>query len=167
MTTSPERLTTPPNGGIPNNPALPALIFRAAVEPDEASARAKFRMNGWGGLWTWTVFDYHHWHPGSHEALACIRGWADLHLGGPEGSIVRIDAGDVAVLPAGFGHKRAASGDGFAVVGAYPPGQESPEICRADAMDMAAALDRIGKTPLPGTDPLGTGNVLAAWGATR
>ena len=164
MNTPPERLMIPPNGGVPNNPSLPGLVMRAAIDPVEARVREMFHVNGWGGLWTWTVFDYHHWHPDSHEALACICGWADLHLGGPDGPVVRVEAGDVAVLPAGFGHKRAASGGGFAVVGAYPPGQESPEICRADEMDISTALNRITATPLPRTDPLGLGHVRTAWG---
>lgn len=154
MNAKPERLAVPSNGGIPNNPRLPALIYRGAVTPDETVARETFRGNGWGGLWTWTVFDHHHWHPDSHEALGCVAGWADLHLGGPDGPVVRLEAGDVAVLPAGFGHKRVASGDGFRVVGAYPPGQESPEILGADAMAIERALARIGAVPLPGGDPV-------------
>lgn len=165
VTEEPESLTVPPNGGIPNNPRLPALIHRGALAPDETAARDTFRGNGWGGLWTWTIFDHHHWHPDSHEALACITGWADLQLGGPEGPVVRIAAGDVAVLPAGFGHNRVASGDGFAVVGAYPPGQERPEILGADAMEMAPALARIAAVPLPETDPVhgGGGPLRRLW----
>ena len=165
MTVDPERLSVPANGGIPNNPDLPALLYRAALAAAEAEVRARFAGNGWGVLWSWTVFDYHHWHPASHEALACVAGWADLHLGGPQGPVVRLAAGDVAVLPAGFGHRRVDSGDGFAVVGAYPPGQESPEILRADAMDLGAALARIGGVALPESDPVygRDGPMTAIW----
>lgn len=154
MKLAPEQIRVPPNGGIPNNPRLPALVTRAVLKPDEAEARAAFARNGWGGLWTWTVFGYHHYHPASHEALACIAGWAELHLGGPDGPTLRLEPGDVAVLPAGFGHKRLASGDGFRVVGAYPPGQESPAIVKAHEIDISEALQRVGTTPLPETDPV-------------
>ena len=165
----PEKLSVPANGGIPNNKDLPALLYRGALAADEETARETFRRNGWGGLWTWSVFDYHHWHPSSHEALACVSGWADLHLGGPGGPVVRVEAGDVAVLPAGFGHKRVSSGDGFAVVGAYPPGQESPDIVRADGMDMDEARERIGATPLPEADPVegNDGALMRLWAGTR
>ena len=79
------RLPFAPDGAVPNNPDLPALVMDGAISmPGDAEAvRALFQGNGWGGSWIWTVFDYHHFHPDAHEALACLSGWADLVLGGP------------------------------------------------------------------------------------
>lgn len=165
MTDDIETVRVPGGSGIPNNPDLPAVLARGAAPPDEASVRDAMSANGWGGLWTWTVYDYHHFHPASHEALVCVRGWAEVQLGGPEGPVLRVAPGDVLVLPAGFGHKRIEAGGDFAVVGAYPPGQESPEIVRAGDMDMDEALERIRATPLPDTDPVGgaDGALMRAW----
>lgn len=159
-------LNVAPNGGIPNNPDLPAIIVTNALEePTAETAQALCMSHGWGGTWVWSVYDFHHYHPSSHEALICVAGKARLHLGGPEGEEVEIEAGDALILPAGFGHKRLSSSDDFAVVGAYPTGQESPEIVRADDLDMKRAADLISATPLPESDPLegSDGPLLGLW----
>lgn len=155
---------------VPNHPDLPALLVAGAVEvplaPD--AMEALFRANGWGGTWIWSVFDYHHFHPDAHEALGCVAGWADLVLGGPSGEALRVTAGDVVILPAGTGHCLTASGDGFRVCGAYPPGQEGFSTVRADdaAPPDAKALDALRRVPLPESDPVfgPYGPLLDAWG---
>jgi uncharacterized protein YjlB len=70
-------------------------------------------------------------------------------------------AGDVLVLPAGTGHRRAADRDGFRVVGAYPPGQEDYDVLR-EADD--AARRRIAELGAPGADPVG-GEGVGRWRA--
>ena len=159
-----ETVRAAPNGGVPNNPALPAVLVRGAVDGMDADAvRRTVEANGWGGTWVWTVFDHHHFHPDAHEALAVVAGRARLLLGGPEGTEVEVSAGDVAVLPAGFGHCLLSSDGGFRVVGAYPPGQEGPSIVRAGQMDVDDALRQIADVPLPGRGPV-EGVTLEAWG---
>ncbi|MGN6470940.1 MAG: cupin domain-containing protein, partial [Rhizobiaceae bacterium] len=71
---------------------------------DDAAVKALLRENGWGGAWTWQVFDYHHFHPDAFEVLAVARGSATLMLGGPQGEEIDVEAGDVMILPPGFGH---------------------------------------------------------------
>ncbi|GGL52889.1 cupin domain-containing protein [Wenxinia marina] len=154
-------LHVPPNGGVPNHPRWPALILPGVAPADIGAdgARALVRRNGWGGDWLYTVFDYHHFHPDAHEALLCVAGRATLRLGGPEGETLEIGPGDGLILPAGFGHKRERGSADFAVVGAYPPGQESPRILRAgdEFEEDLAAL------PAPERDPFDTRPFPAEW----
>ncbi len=153
--------------GIPNNRRLPALIYKGALTGDEGAdrVRAMLEENGWGGTWTWHVYDFHHFHDRSHEVLVVSRGWADLTLGGPEGQTLRVEAGDVVILPAGTGHCQKDAGAGFEVCGGYPPGQESPAIIRAGDINVADAEHGIVNTPLPETDPIygRDGPLMKAW----
>lgn len=146
-------VVAPANGGIPNHPRWPALLEADACPGGESQLRDVFADNGWGGMWTWSVFDYHHYHPASHEVLGVASGHAELHLGGPDGEIVTISKGDVLVLPAGFGHKLLSASEDFRVVGAYPPGQERPDILRAFDCGLDEVLKSIAAVPRPASDP--------------
>ena len=154
------------DGRFPNS-ALPVVIYRQAVAPDEASAEAMealFDGNGWPSQWRAGVYDYHHYHSTAHEALGIASGAATLQLGGPGGRSVKVEAGDVVVLPAGTAHRCAGADEGFLVVGAYPPGQ-SWDILRGDPADRPEADQRIARVPRPRTDPVGGqgGPVLEKW----
>jgi uncharacterized protein YjlB len=151
----------PPGEHIPNHPSFPVLIYHdvdvAAAGP--AECRALFAEHGWGGSWVDGVFDFHHFHSTSHEVLGVVAGEATLELGGPQGASFDVTAGDVLVLPAGTGHRRATARRGFTVVGAYPAGQEDYDLLRA-ADD--AARERIRSLPAPPQDPVG-GEGVADW----
>ncbi len=155
------------DGVVPNNPRLPVLLLRGALRTPVAPAEiaALYAANGWRGLWRWTIFDYHHYHPNAHEALACDGGAAEVRLGGPSGAVFRIAAGDVLVLPAGVGHCRTASEPGFSVCGGYPAGQENYETVRAAPGTRRDALERIAATPTPESDPIygAAGPLVDAW----
>jgi uncharacterized protein YjlB len=151
-----ETWVAPPGDVIPNHPSFPVLIYREVNAPD---VRALFHAHGWGGSWVNGVFEFHHFHSTSHEVLGVLAGEATLELGGPQGESFVVRAGDVLVLPAGTGHKRATARDGFTVCGAYPAGQEDYDLLReADV----AALERIPTVPVPDEDPVG-GDGVAAW----
>ncbi len=105
------------------------------------------------------VFDFHHFHSTSHEVLGVLAGSATLELGGPRGQSFEVAEGDVIVLPAGTGHRRASARDGFTVTGAYPAGQEDYDLLRR-ADD--AARSRIASLPAPDQDPVG-GEGIATW----
>jgi len=150
----------PPGDVIPNHPRFPVLVYRgvAGIE-DAAAARALLARHGWGGSWVDSVFDFHHFHSNAHEVLAVVAGAATLELGGPQGQTFDVESGDVLVLPAGTGHRRASATGGFSVVGAYPRGQEDYDLLReADA----AARERIAALPVPPEDPVG-GEGVARW----
>ena len=160
-----ETWQAPPGDRIPNNPRFPALIYNgvdgAAAGAD--AARQLFARHGWGGSWVNGVFEFHHFHSTSHEALAVVGGQATIELGGPQGEAFDVSVGDVLVLPAGTGHRRASSRAGFTVVGAYPAGQEDYDLLRGDSPEeVAAARERIAALPAPPGDPVG-GAGVAQW----
>jgi uncharacterized protein YjlB len=155
----------PPGDRIPNNPRFPVLIYHDvdAAAAGAGAARELFAQHGWGGSWVDGVFDFHHFHSASHEALAVVAGRATLELGGPQGAAFDVAAGDVLVLPAGTGHRRASARAGFTVVGAYPAGQENYDLLRGDDPDeVEAARERIAALGPPPDDPVG-GAGVARW----
>jgi len=152
----------PPGDRIPNHPSFAVLIYRGVdgVADGPDVARRLFATHGWGGSWVDGVFDFHHFHSTSHEALAVVAGAATIELGGPQGESFDVAAGDVLVLPAGTGHRRATARDGFTVVGAYPAGQEDYDLLRGDDPDeVAAARERIAALGAPREDPVGGAGV--------
>jgi uncharacterized protein YjlB len=161
----PETWAAPPGDRIPNHPRFPVLVYRgveaALGGPDHV--RDVFARNGWVGSWMDGVFDFHHFHSTSHEVLAVVAGSATLELGGPQGEPFDLLAGDVVVLPAGTGHRRATARHGFTVVGAYPAGQEDYDLLRGDdPAELEAARARIAALPAPPQDPVG-GAGVARW----
>ncbi|WP_419897721.1 cupin [Roseomonas sp. USHLN139] len=154
--TAPELLRFAAHGWVPNNPALPVLLYRdvlgAAAGDRAADFEALFQRHGWAPQWRDGLYDYHHYHSTAHEALGCARGAAQVLLGGPGGVERRIAAGDVLVLPAGTGHRLLVGSADFLLVGAYPTGQDF-DICRAAASP--EALARIQALPCPASDPVG------------
>ena len=150
---TPETHHVADDGAIPNSP-LPVLVYHGVSD-----CEALFAQHGWGGAWTDGVFDFHHFHSTSHEVLAVVAGSATLELGGPQGESFDGGEGDVLVLPAGTGHRRAGARDGFTVVGAYPAGQERYDLLR-EADD--AARERIRALPAPDQDPVG-GEGIGRW----
>ena len=120
-------------------------VVDAAAQGRAARFRRVFRHNGWTGLWTDTIYDYTHFHSGSHEALGIAEGRVTLRLGGEDGRLFRLKAGDMVVLPAGVGHRRVGADDGLKVIGAYPRGQAH--------FDMKRKGRRMPRAPLPATDP--------------
>ena len=160
-----ETWSAPPGEQIPNHPSFAVLIYHGidAAAAGAGPCRELFAAHGWGGSWVDGVFDFHHFHSTSHEALGVVAGSATLELGGPQGGAFDVAAGDVLVLPAGTGHRRAAAQGGFTVVGAYPAGQERYDLLRGDdPAEVAAARERIAALPAPPDDPVG-GPGVATW----
>src|SRR5581483_9326809 len=87
---------------VPNS-ILPVLVYRgvlAAHAGEKAKLfRERFKDNGWSGVWTDTIYDYTHFHSNAHEVLGIAEGRVSLKLGGEDGSLVRLKAGDMLILP--------------------------------------------------------------------
>jgi uncharacterized protein YjlB len=141
------------NDWVPNNSALPVLVYRQAViASDMAAAFVRlFTDNGWEGIWHNGVFDYQHYHTAAHEVLGIADGNAELLIGGPTQSPLSVSKGDCLVLPSGTGHRNLGSSADFLVIGAYPPGQHAD--IRTDAASQRD-MDRIMSVPLPHNDPI-------------
>ncbi len=149
-------LSVPPGPSVPNNAADPAILAKNALGGPRAekSVEALFRSNGWTGTWTWEVFEYHHFHPDAFEALGVASGSATLMLGGPQGETVEVEAGDVIILPPGFGHRQVAKSDDFRICGAYPPGQEDYSLIHGEEGYDDEVSRVIADAPPPETDPV-------------
>ena len=160
------------DGEVPNNPALPALVYKAAIDlsasRDPAAEIEKlFKANGWGhDMWRDGIFLYMHYHSMIHEVLAIARGRAKVRFGGEHGEEIDIAPGDVVILPAGTGHQCLKHSRDLVVIGAYPPTGKY-NLCRGTKAEHAKAVAAIRKVPLPLTDPAfgRQGPLLALWRA--
>ena len=156
--TEPLALMFGDDGSIPNNPRLPLLVYRGAVDLSlgpsaERIIESTFGANGWGDMWRNGIFPYVHYHSMIHEALGIARGRAKVRFGGAAGKILELAPGDVAVLPAGTGHQRLWATPELCVIGAYPK-RGSYDLCRGGKAEHAKALETIPQVPLPESDPL-------------
>ena len=154
----PETFSFVDDGSIPNNPKLPFLIYRGAIDlkgnpdPEDVIERI-FAANRWGEMWRNGVYPYVHYHSMIHEAMGLARGRAKVRFGGKGGREVDIFAGDVCVLPAGTGHQGLWASPDLMVIGAYPPTGKY-DLCRGSKADHARAIATIAEVPLPTTDPV-------------
>ena len=157
------------DGTIPNNPALPLVLYRAGVDligsPDpENLIEQTFAQHGWVDMWRNGVYPYVHYHSMIHEVMGIARGRAKVRFGGKHGREIDIVAGDVVILPAGTGHQSLFQSPDLVVIGAYPPNGKY-NLCRGTKAERAKALASITKVPQPATDPVfgADGPLVSLW----
>jgi uncharacterized protein YjlB len=157
------------DGVIPNNPRLPFVVYRRAIDllgtpHPEATIEKVFKTNGWVDMWRNGIFPYVHYHSMIHEGLGIARGRARVRFGGEKGEEVELSDGDVAILPAGTGHQALWTSPDLVVIGAYP-GSGKYDLCRGSKSEHAKALVSIPAVPLPDTDPVfgKDGPLLTLW----
>ena len=154
---APEAFSFADDGSIPNNPRLPFLVYRGAIDlkgspdPEEMVERA-FAANRWGEMWRNGIYPYAHYHSMIHEVMGLARGRAKVRFGGNKGAEVELGQGDVAVLPAGTGHQCLWASPDLMVIGAYPKTGKY-DLCRGSKGEHAKALQTIPQVPLPESDP--------------
>ena len=159
------------DGIVPNNSALPLVVYRGVLAEggDRAVACERlFAQNAWPDAWRNGIYGHHHYHSTAHEVLGIAAGHARVRLGGESGTTVELRAGDVVVIPAGVAHKCESASPDLLVIGSYPRGQ-SPDHCRAEPSVHDGAVGRIARVPLSAADPVtgGAGPLLECWRGTR
>jgi uncharacterized protein YjlB len=156
------------DGGIPNHPRWPLLVYPGAVAiagTDPAAAfEALFDRNRWPAAWRNGVFPFHHFHSNAHEALGVYSGEVTVQFGGDAGVVITARPGDVIVLPAGTGHKKLAARGALGIVGAYPAGQH-PDTCTPLLSSVKRSAAAVALVPLPERDPVhgADGPLFAHW----
>ncbi len=154
--------------GVFPNSALFILIYKKALLlPDENAAtivEEVFKKNNWTNTWQNGIFDYHHYHSITHEALGVYEGSTTVQLGGLNGMIFEIEKGDIIIIPAGVAHKNLSPEKNFKSVGAYPEGKDY-DIKRGDPEDRPETEKNIKEVPLPDTDPVygNSGPLINNW----
>lgn len=164
----PRQYVLPETAEFPNSP-LPVLLYRRALErPEAALFERLFANHGWTGAWRNGLYTVHHYHSTAHEALGVYRGSVQVRLGGEQGVVVELQAGDAIVIPAGVAHKNVGAAPDFAVVGAYPSGT-APDMQYGKPGERPATDQRIRALALPASDPLQgpTGSLVALWKSAR
>ena len=159
------------DGETPNNPRLPMVVYRGAVNVDDhidpaVLFEALFAQNGWTDGWRNGIHPFLHFHTTAHEVLGIARGKARVQFGGAKGHVLTVGAGDVVVLPAGTGHRKIESSGDLLVVGAYPAGIPVDQK-RGGEADLDQARAAIARVPIPDMDPVqgGEGLLVRLWRA--
>lgn len=157
------------DGSVPNNPVLPFVVYRSAIDlagtadPEEVVEKV-ITGNGWGETWRNGIYEYVHYHSMIHEGLGIARGRAKVRFGGNKGEELDIAAGDFAILPAGTGHQCLWASPDLVVIGAYPKGGRF-DLCRGSKAEREKALTVIPNVPVPDSDPVygKNGPLLTLW----
>lgn len=154
-----------PRGMVPNS-RFPLLVHRGAVPGGgEPAVRDLFRRNGWLNNWVFPgIYTYGHFHSTTHECLGYAAGWMEIVIFGAGGPTIRVESGDVVVMPAGVSHEMTTNSDNNLMVGGYPDGRDwdnIPDNALTEPSRRAAAK-RIMMLPIPERDPV-TGGALVQW----
>jgi len=147
------------DGETPNNPKGPLVIYRSPVCLRSAFDPAAifedlFASNGWTDSWRDGIYDFLHFHTHRHEVLGIARGHVQVRFGGAKGKRLRLKSGDVAILPAGTGHRRVDASDDLLVIGAYPQNSGVYDQPKPQEIDHRKAINDIVKVPGPKADPV-------------
>lgn len=160
-----EQYLSKPAGMLPNS-RFPLLVHRGGVAGGGADAvRQRFRSNGWYNNWRYPgVYTYPHFHSTTHECLGVASGWMEVEVFGRGGTRLRVEAGDVIVVPAGVSHSMVGQSDDVMMVGGYPDGRDWDNMREEHLTEelRRAAAKRIMMCPIPVKDPV-TGDAMHRW----
>jgi uncharacterized protein YjlB len=143
--------------GVFPNSRLPVVLYKAALDIPllfpATHVKHLFEKNGWSNSWDAGIFEYHHYHSITHEALGIYSGSTNLRLGGSKGPKIFIEKGDVLVIPAGVAHKNLGAENSVGVVGAYPGGRDY-DMNYGNPDERPETDQNIKSVPLPLSDPV-------------
>lgn len=144
------------NGTFPNS-HLPVLLYKGVLDlpPLFPAAHIEnlFKSNNWTNSWKNGIYTYQHYHSNTHEVIGVYKGEATIQLGGDKGTKVRIEKGDVLIIPAGVAHRNLDDENAVSCVGAYPDGI-SYDMNYGQAGERPATDENIRQVPLPERDPV-------------
>jgi uncharacterized protein YjlB len=154
------------DGIFPNSP-LPALLYKGVLDIPlvfpAKHVKDLFESHGWSNTWDYGIFTYHHYHSTTHEVLGIYKGETTLQLGGENGAKVKIEKGDVLVIPAGVAHKNLGDENDVGCIGAYPNGRDY-DMNYGNPDERPQTDHNIKQVPLPATDPVyGTQGLIKIW----
>ena len=160
-----EEYCSKPVGMLPNS-RYPLLVHRGGIDDGGADAvlqrfRSIFFFNYWGYT---VIYTYPHFHSTTHECLGVATGWMEVELFGRNGTRLRVEAGDVIVIPAGVSHSMVGRSEDILMVGGYPDGRDWDNMQDAHLTEelRRAAAKRIMMCPIPMRDPV-TGDAMHQW----
>ena len=155
------------DGTFPNS-ELPVLFYKGALDVPflfpANYVKKLFEDNGWSNAWDDGIFEYHHYHSITHEVVGIYEGETVLQLGGEKGKKLKVEKGDVLIIPAGVAHKNLKEDDDIQCIGAYPGGMDYDMNYGAEG-ERPCADKNIKKVPLPESDPIfgKTGGLMEIW----
>jgi uncharacterized protein YjlB len=156
------------DGTFPNS-ELPVIFYKNVLDVPllfpASYVKRVFEDNGWTNSWDDGIFEFHHYHSNAHEVLGIYEGETVIQLGGEKGKRLKLDKGDVLVIPAGVAHKNLHEDDDVQVVGAYANGL-GYDINKGERGERPQTDENIKNVQLPDSDPVygknGNG-LLKAW----
>lgn len=155
------------DGTFPNN-KLPVLFYKGILDLPllfpATCVKKLFEDNGWSNAWDDGVFEYHHYHSITHEVLGVYEGETVLQLGGEKGKKLKVEKGDVLIIPAGVAHKNLNEEDDIQCIGAYPHGM-SYDMNYGKMGERPRTDSNIQNVPVPESDPVfgAFGGLMEIW----
>lgn len=113
------------DGITPNSP-FPVIVLSQVFEGEGLKEFFidTFSKNNWTNNWLDIVQTKDHYHSTTHEILGICEGEVHLKIGGEQGKILRLKAGDAIIIPAGVGHFSVDNSAEYLVAGGYPEGED-------------------------------------------
>lgn len=144
------------DGIFPNSP-LPVLFYKGVLAITSVfpavHVQNLFEGHHWTNSWDSGLYTYHHYHSVTHEVLGVYSGKTTLLLGGENGVILKIEQGDVLVIPAGVAHKNLGDKNDATCVGAYPDGRDY-DMNYGKSGERPRTDKNVRNVPLPSADPV-------------
>ena len=142
------------DGITPNSP-YPVIVMPQVCKGEDLENifPDTFKKNNWGNNWLDIILNKDHYHSTTHEVLGICKGEVNLKIGGEQGKIFHLVAGDAIIIPAGVGHFSIDTTADYLVAGGYPNGNNWDMIYN-EPEKYEAAKQSIGLLPMPALHPV-------------